>query len=417
MTEPIHNEIAPIKGQAKRADWEVWLALAAIVCIIAAGIIGYTRTSGTILPALKKAVPTAHHFERVGTQEPVMYVAYDVNGEYGAPADDGKAHTGQSPSHYICLAEAIGYGGPLTLAVATDLQGDITGLAVVEHRETPSWFTRVADSGFLETVLGKSYHDAFELGNDLDGVTGATYTARAIAQASLIGSRGIAGDALKLPVPPAKEKSIVFGVPEMVLVLLFIVGFIGHRREFAHTNKARWFCMLLSFVVLGVLYTQPLTISYINQFLLGFWPDWHNHLFYYMLLGGTFLVLTIDGKNPYCMWFCPFGAVQECMGKLGGAKVPQKTAWHTWIKWAQRGLAFTAIIVALVFRNPGLSSYEIFGTFFDMEGSMLSFFLLGLVLLTSLFIRRPWCTTLCPIPPIESLVLFLRKRVKQWTKK
>ena len=59
----------------------------------------------------------------------------------------------------------------------------VLGLSVVEQRETPSWFSRVIGSDYAEKLFGKSYADSFELGSDVDGVTGATYTSRAIADA------------------------------------------------------------------------------------------------------------------------------------------------------------------------------------------------------------------------------------------
>ena len=110
-------------------------------------------------------------------------------------------------------------------------------------------------------------------------------------------------------------------------------------------------------------------------------------------------VFTVDNKNPYCEWFCPFGAAQECMGVVGGAKSTQSQEYRNVFKWSQRGLTWLAIILALLFRNPGLTSYEIFGTLFDLNGSAILFALSGIVLLAALFIKRPWCSfSVSPAP-------------------
>ena len=138
----------------------------------------------------------------------------------------------------------------------------------------------------------------------------------------------------------------------------------------------------------------------VNQALLGYFPPMHTYLYWYILLGGIFLVLTIDNKNPYCSWFCPFGAAQECMGQIGGAKITLLGRVKNFFKWFLRGLALQSIIIALLFRNPGLSGYEIFGTLFKLTGSELQFALLGIVLVVSMFIKRPWCNFLCPIAPV-----------------
>lgn len=55
--------------------------------------------------------------------------------------------------------------------------------------------------------------------------------------------------------------------------------------------------------------------------LAGYWPDWHTNLYWYLLVGGILFVTTVDAKNPYCSWLCPFGAFQECMAAVSKAKV------------------------------------------------------------------------------------------------
>lgn len=77
--------------------------------------------------------------------------------------------------------------------------------------------------------------------------------------------------------------------------------------------------MLVGLLVLGFLDTRPLTLSDVNKILLGYWPTWQTNLSWYILIGGIFFVFTVDKKNPYCEWFCPFGAAQDCLGVLNGA--------------------------------------------------------------------------------------------------
>jgi polyferredoxin len=167
--------------------------------------------------------------------------------------------------------------------------------------------------------------------------------------------------------------------------------------------------MIVGMVVLGFMYNNPLTLSSINKFLMGFFPQWQTNLYWYILILGIILVFSVDNKNPYCEWFCPFGAAQECMGVIGGAKVRSPGKYRTFLKWLQRGLAWGAILIALLYRNPGITSFEIFGTLFDLVGSNFQFGLLGIVLIASLFIRRPWCTYLCPLHPVDEFIRMTRK--------
>ena len=127
--------------------------------------------------------------------------------------------------------------------------------------------------------------------------------------------------------------------------------------------------------------------------------------------------MAIDNKNSYCYWFCPFGGAQDCMGAIGGAKITGPTKYRRHLLWVPRGLAWLAIILALLFRNPGISSYEVFGTLFDFTGSTVMFALLGIVMVMSLFVKRPWCNYLCPLDPVYGIIRLTRGWVLElWQK-
>lgn len=368
------------------------LGTIAIVTIILAWIVGANLTESDVVPSLQEAMPSADHFT-------------PLNGGYAVMGDA----TENALMGYVSIASANGYGGPMKVAVAVDLEGNVLGMAIVQHKETPAWIQRVYDKDYIKSLQGKSYLDGFQIGEDVDGITGATYTTRALAEAALKGSRAVAGEQLGLDVPQEAAPQIRFGIPEITLIGLYVVGFIGHRGKFKYTKQARWASMIIGMIVLGFIYTRPLTISDVNKFLLGFWPGWQENLYWYLLIGGILFVFTVDNKNPYCEWFCPFGAAQECMGAIGGAKSRSIGRSKNLFLWVQRGLAWLAIVIALLFRNPGLSSYEIFGTLFDLSGSALQFALLGIVMVASLFIRRPWCTYLCPLRPVTDFYRMFRK--------
>lgn len=381
----------------KRRKRERIFAIISLVVIIGAWIIGGILAESDLLPAVELAMPMAGHFERMD------------NGLYAAYADADQP----APLGFVAIADANGYGGPLTLAVAVDPEGTILGMVVADHKETPSWLKRVLDAGFLEKLMGKPYSDSFRLGQDVDVITGATYTSRAMAEAALKGSRVVAAH-LDIPVEQTPPPKIVFGVPEIALIALYAAGFLSQRRTFQYKKQLRWATLLTGMVLLGFIYNKPLTLSMVNQALLGYWPQWQTNLYWFLLIGGILFVFTVDNKNPYCEFFCPFGAAQECMGVIGGAKnrSPGRSSREFW-KWVHRGLVWVAIIIALVFRNPGISSYEIFGTLFKLVGNNYQFILLGLVLIVSLFVKRPWCNYLCPLHPVEEFIRVIRRWIKE----
>ena len=368
------------------------VGIIAVVTIAIAWFLGAKITNGAVEQYLAVALPQAGHFENIG------------EGTFAAYQDDSL----QQLIGYVSVGEATGYGGPMKVAVATDLEGNVLGLAVMEHKETPAWYDRVAGSDFIESLVGKNYQEGFVIGEDVDGVTGATYTSRAIANAALQASREVAGIQLGLPVAEETPPRIQFGFPEITLIGLFVVGYIGHRKKFKYTKQLRWISMIVGLVVLGFIYTRPLTLSDVSKFLMGFWPQWQTNLYWYLLMGGILFVFTVDNKNPYCEWFCPFGAAQECMGAIGGARTVSPGRFKNFLKWLPRGLAWLALVLAFLFRNPGLTSYEVFGTFFDLNGNTLQFALLIIILVVSLFVRRPWCHYLCPLRPVTDFYRSLR---------
>ncbi|MEN8242391.1 MAG: FMN-binding protein [Chloroflexota bacterium] len=393
-----HKNLSPA---IKRQRTERLLGGIAVIILIAAAVIGVLRAEADLMPAIIGSIPEADHVEEINSE---LYRAW------------GDAAENQLLG-FVALGKGNGYGGPMVIAVAVSPQGEILGASVASHKETPSWMSRVMDNNLISTLLGKQYTDPFELDNDVDGITGATYTSRAIAQAVMAGSHLTAAN-VGLELPEQSKPKISFGGQEIVLVGLFLVGYFGHKSSFKYKKQARWGTMIIGMVFLGFVYNSPLTLAYINKFLMGFWPQWQSNLYWYILIGGILFAFSVDNKNPYCEWFCPFGAAQECMGVIGGAKVRSSGKYRYFLKWLQRGLAWMAILIALLYRNPGMTSFEIFGTLFELIGSNFQFLLLGLVLIASLFIRRPWCTYLCPLHPVEEFIRMVRKWIRGlWTKR
>lgn len=395
-----NNSPKPANSFIRRRRTERLLALAALLLMVVVWVLGALRAEASLMPAVQQAIPDAGYFER------------KADGFYEAYSDESK----QELLGYVAIGEADGYGGPLTLAVGVDSNGQVLGAVIADHKETSAWMAKVAKGNLLESLVGKTYDQPFTLGEDMDGVTGATYTSKAVAAAALAGSRN-AARFLGLPVEQAAAPEIRFGLPEITILALFAVGFIAHRQNFKYKKQARWASMLTGMVVLGFIYSIPLTLAYIVKLILGYWPQWQNNLYFYFLTGGILFVLLMDKKNPYCDWFCPFGAAQECLGLIGGAKMRKPARFQEGLKWLQRLLALTALLLGIYFRSPGLASFEIFGTLFKLVGTSLQFAALGLVILASLFIARPWCNYLCPIRPVTDWIRLIRDWVKElWQK-
>ena len=365
---------------------------AALIVLIGAWVYGYVNSGSEVLPLVKNVLPGAEQVEQRGE----VFVGY---------RSDSRAEI----VGYAGTAASSGYGGPVEILVGINPAGEILGVQVVDHKETPGFFRRLREENFLSQFPGEGYQDSLTIGEDIDAASGATISSEAVARALKKEVRTLAADELGADVP-AERRPIQVGGPEIVLVGLFISGYVGHRSRNRTAKKwVRRLTLLTGAVALGFVYNKPLTIANVTSLLAGYWPDWHSHLYWFLLLGGILFVTSAQGKNPYCSWFCPFGAVQEGLGQLAGAKLVRPRRLQRYLTWSHRGLAFTAITLGLAFRQPGAVSYEPFGTLFDLTGTWPQWVLLGLVLLGSLIMYRPFCTYLCPLDPVVDYIGEIRR--------
>jgi NosR/NirI family nitrous oxide reductase transcriptional regulator len=378
-----------------------WIRLGVVLWFLVCWFIGSSRGRGDLDAFFQLAYPEAQAVERISE------TLHRVQGSNG------------SVLGYVSVGSASGYGGPLAVAVAVDPEGEVSSLAVARHRETPAFFDRVMRARFLERLAGRSHRDAIVLGEDVDGITSASYTVLGLTQSVHRAVREVAEGPLDLPVPKDQQR-IVFGAPELVLIALFAVG-VARRRLRVRAqlrDRLRWATLLTGLVALGFLYNSPFVLAHVNMVLMGYWPEWQTHLYWYILILGLLLFKARDQWNLYCYDFCPFGAAQDVLGLIGGAR-SRPVRWSSGLLWAKRWLIAAAISLALIYRNPGFSSYEIFGTMFRLEGSDFQFALLAIIVFASMFYARPWCQYLCPLHRhgTEGLFDWCRRQVTETWKR
>lgn len=373
------------------------MALCILVSLLIAAVIGFNRSLTDITSHFQILLPGVDRYEKTGFES---YKAFK--------------QISDSPVGYITVKKSNGFGGPLKVAVSVDPTGTVVDAIVVEHRETPSWFNKVMKSPLIGSMAGKSYQDPFEIGNDVDGITGATYTTRAVIQSVKAAAREVALNELHLPEPDEKPARIQTGFPEYVLVLLLLIGAFGIKYASGKARRRiRWLMMLSSMAVIGFMANHPLTLVDMNKFLMGYWPDVHYQLYWYLLVFGVLLIFLTTNKNIYCHHICPFGTMQECLAVFGKAEGFHSKQFHAFFKWLRRSVVWVAVCVALIFRNPGISSYEVYSTLFSLSGTNRQVLFLTIVLVFSLFVKRPWCRYLCPVPAFEDYLRFVKNRTKE----
>lgn len=92
------------------------------------------------------------------------------------------AWQGSTPAGYCVRVSADGFAGPISLMVGVDTQNKVTGVALLEHRETAGVGTRADDGAFLNQFKGRTGLIRIKKdGGEIDAVSGATVTSRAVA--------------------------------------------------------------------------------------------------------------------------------------------------------------------------------------------------------------------------------------------
>jgi len=111
-------------------------------------------------------------------------------------------------------------------------------------------------------------------------------------------------------------------------------------------------------------------------------------------------------RRGFCGWICPFGTVQELLGKLSKKKITLPKNVDRYARYLKYVvliliLVFTAILGELVFRgfDPFLTFFHFGkGVLWDPEpGHLVPFIITVVVLLLAVFIERFWCRYLCPL--------------------
>ncbi len=314
--------------------------------------------------------------------------------------------------NYFCIGEDGGYGGPIKLAVVTDSNGKISFIEVLDHKETDSYLRKVVKNRYLEEYKGMGFDDYSQIAS-VNAISGATKTCDGIRFGVIKSIGGLSETVFDNKLPDPEKPEIKIGLPEILLLFLFIFGILVRKNIIKYKKAARWISLLVGLIVFGFLLNIPLTIGKINTFILGYHSNWQSNIFWYLLIFGISLLLIFTNKNPYCNWFCPFGAAQDCLGVIGKARNFELTSHRKIFNYIPGFLSWLVIVLALIFRNPGATSYEIFGAFFSITGSVLLFIILAIILIMSLFINRPWCNYLCPVSPVFSYIQKVRNLIKR----
>ncbi|MFZ5815136.1 MAG: 4Fe-4S binding protein [Bacillota bacterium] len=326
----------------------------------------------------------------------------DPGERYRPIMDASGAHVG-----FLAVATRPGYGGPLTVAVRLDREGRLVAVTPIDHKETPGFFLSVARSGLLEQFRGLKANAPMQLGADLQGVSGATITSRAIAEAARLGAYEVARTEFGLATPQSKLE-ITFGLEEWALLGMMLLSLALWK---LNLTRLRLPLLALSTVVMGFWLGALFAIPQLTALLMGYAPPLQEAVRWYLLVAGVLILTVTVGHNWYCYWLCPFGAAQELLSLVGGNMIRPSLRLRRALSWIRWALLWLSAMVAFFTLSPGTGSVEPFSTLFLFKGSNLQWVVLLTVLVSAIFVKRIWCNFLCPVGAFREAVDWLRREV------
>ncbi len=172
-TAPV-KESAPVKEGSSRHMIRLVVVLTAI-CAAVAGMLAVVNhvTKDTIAENARKAKEAAVLTVFPEGDSCREYVTSDGTTVYFAA--DGEYVIG-----YCVNVTPSGYSGEINMMVGIDSEGEVSGIKIVSLSETPGVGTKVMGDSFLSQFLGRSGDETLEIGKNIDGIGGATFSSKAV---------------------------------------------------------------------------------------------------------------------------------------------------------------------------------------------------------------------------------------------
>ncbi len=327
--------------------------------------------------------------------------------------------------------EIYGYNSVTPLNIYLDSCDKIVEVEMCENRESRGYVNKVINSGFLDSWDGLTVEEAAK--HHVDAVSGSTFSSTAMAQS--LQTRMSLLSQQKARLYSWDWSLFIRQVCVLIVTALAMICFFKRRKE-SETQRLRdtetqrlresRTLRLCDFATLRLL-TLLLSIA-----ILGFWTNslLSLSLFCNWLTNGVSLAIQlpilitaalsiilplVTKKAFYCQYLCPFGAAQEFAGFIKSKdkrlkandkslKAKDESQRSSSIKAnvykvfsvLRRVILLSLLIIFALGVGLDLSVVEPFPIFnYQSIGFGVAIFA-TVILMLSIFIKKPWCNYLCP---------------------
>jgi hypothetical protein len=295
------------------------------------------------------------------------------------PAEGGRIFTSPHCDHIR------GYAGPVPLVIVIDKEERITDISLIGNDESPAFIERIRASGYLDSWDGMRWREAMT--RDVDAVTEATVTSRAIADTLKCRLSLMSGDGLKRDLALSGED--VFALVFVFAVLLACLV------PFKHCHTVRTIFLLFSVIYLGFVRGSFLSVA-----LFAGWIEkgvaWRGMIVFVVIAALAVLVPLFTKRPFYCYYLCPFGAAQELIYKISRWHIKAPVPWGRYLVNIRKTLLIIIAVLLLLDVAVDLTNFEPFTFFLFRSASLIVFAIAAVSLVLSIFLARPWCHYFCP---------------------
>jgi Na+-translocating ferredoxin:NAD+ oxidoreductase RnfG subunit len=312
----------------------------------------------------------------------------------------------ETKRNYVVISEAEGYGGPLVVGIrasdktegekSTDASGRVVEILSLENKETPSFFAKVQKKGFFRQFAGKKVSSDFMLGEDIDAVSGATITSMGYTTAVRNAMHIAATEHFKLK-PDWKQPAWIFGLNEIGLIGVFALAFFVSYVRGPVAKYGRLAMPVVALSIVGIYTNSSVSIGQMAGIIMGYIPDFKQHLLWWIMMAGMFGSVLFLGKNIYCAQVCPFQYVERALNKISGVNLAVRPGMQKKARTVVAWMTWTALMLIFLSSHPTLGSFEPFAMMFSLTGLGVQWYILPLSLIGSFFVLNFWCRLFCPV--------------------
>ena len=281
----------------------------------------------------------------------------------------------------------FGYNGITPLTIYIDNNDRILEVEVCPNKESRGFLKKVLTSGYMESWNGLSTKEA--LNHEVDAVSGCTYTSTAIKQSLQISMQQLTSQ--KAELKSWDKELLIKQICVLIITILALICFYNPKK----TKKLRIITLLLSILVLGFWTNSLLSFAMFYNWITN-GVSLTMQLVVILITAISIILPIFTKKSFYCQYLCPFGAVQEFIGMIPTKKITVSAKVYKFFSILRKIILLTLLFLIASGFALDLTVVEPFSIFSYQTIVFEVALLTAIIVISSIFIKKPWCNYLCP---------------------